>query len=225
MSGTETDGSGKVGQQGLNADTSQFNIHDFFIQQALGKVGTVKLVKVIAVENAGEVAAVGFVDVKIMVNLVDGLLGSAMPHDTVFQLPYFRLQGGLNAVIMDPVVGDIGFAVICDRDISAVKSTKDYAPPGSYRRFSISDGLYIGGVLNDTPQQYITFTSAGIKIADKNSNVWEMKSGTIELTTTTFKVNGDIKATGEVVGKMNTQNIHLTTHVHSANNTPPTANS
>jgi len=198
---------------------------DFFIQQALGKVGTVKLVKVMGVENAGELAAVGFVDVKIMVNLVDGLLGSAMSHDTVFQLPYFRLQGGLNAIIMDPVVGDIGFAVICDRDISAVKNTKDYAPPGSFRRFSVSDGLYVGGVLNETPNQYITFTSDGIKIADKNSNVWEMKSGKIELTTTEFKVNGSIKATGEVVAKSDTTNIHLTTHVHTANNTPPTAGS
>lgn len=219
---SQTDGSGKVGQQGLNTDTASYNIHDFFIQQALSKVGTIKLVKVMGVQNAGGVAAVGLVDVKPMVNLVDGLLGSAMQHDTVFQLPYFRLQGGLNAIIMDPVVGDIGFAVICDRDITTVKNTKTYGPPGSYRRFSIADGLYVGGVLNATPQQYVTFTSTGIKIADKNSNVWEMKSGMIELTTIQLKVNGDISATGEVVAKSASTNIHLSTHKHPANNTSPT---
>lgn len=178
----KTDGSGVVGQQGLNADTSEFNQVEFQIDQAFGKLSTTKLVKVMKVQNTGGLSAVGFVDVKPMVNLVNGLLGDSMPHGTIYGVPYFRLQGGKNAIICDPEVGDIGFAVFADRDISTVKSTKDFANPGSYRRFSPADAIYIGGVLNDTPEQYIQFNSDGITIADKNSNKIEMKSGGIFFT-------------------------------------------
>jgi hypothetical protein len=170
MTDTSTDGSGVVGQQGLNDSEHPYNITDQFIQQALGDVGTVKLVKVMSVREVTGLAPVGFVDVQILVNLVDGLLGSSTPHGTTYHLPYMRLQGGKNAIICDPVVGDIGFAVICDRDISAVKNTKAAANPSTSRRFSISDGIYVGGVLNGTPNQYIQFTTSGISIVDANGN-------------------------------------------------------
>lgn len=170
MTDTTTDGSGVVGQQGLNDPEHPFNITDQFIQQALGNVGTVKLVKVMSVKEVTGLAPVGFVDVQVLVNLVDGLLGSSMEHGTTYHLPYFRLQGGNNAVICDPAVGDIGFALCCDRDISAVKNTKATANPATNRRFSVSDGLYVGGVLNGKPTQYIQFTDTGITIVDTNGN-------------------------------------------------------
>jgi hypothetical protein len=177
MSDPSADGSGAIGQQGLTSDGSDFNVHDFMVEQAFGKISTVKLVKVMGVKNTGGLTAVGFVDIKPMVNLVDGLLGSSMQHGTIFNVPYMRMQGGKNAFIMDPEVGDIGFAVIADRDISAAKDAKDFANPGSFRRFSLADAMYIGGVLNATPEQYVQFNSDGVTIVDKNSNKIEMKSG------------------------------------------------
>lgn len=210
MTDTATDGSGVVGQQGLNDDTSPYNLTTSFIQQALGRIATIKLVKVMAVTNAGELSPVGFVDVKPMVNLVDGVLGGSMQQDTVFGLPYFRLQGGKNAIIIDPVVGDVGFAVVCDRDISSAKENKDYANPSSHRRFSLSDGIYVGGVLNDTPEQVIVF-----------------KDGMIEVTTPIFKVNGkiqatdDISTTGEVTAKAGAGHVNLSTHRQQAGTSQP----
>lgn len=196
---SNTDGSGVVGQQGLTAESHPYNIYDLFIQQALGRISTIKLVKVMGVQNADALAPVGFVDVKPMVNLVDGLLGNSEQHGTVFGLSYFRMQGGKNAVIMDPEVGDIGFAVVCDRDISSAKNNKDFSNPGSFRRFSISDGIYIGGTLNDTPQQYIQFTSTGIKIADKNGNALVMDATGFHFNKPVF-IDGALNLNGTING-------------------------
>lgn len=195
---SKTDGSGIVGQEGLNSSASEFNSIEFQIEQAFGKIATTRLVKVMGVESAGELAPVGFVDVKPMVNLVNGLLGDSMQHGIIYGVPYFRLQGGKNAIIMDPVVGDIGFVVVADRDSSIVKQTKEFGNPGSDRRFSLSDGIYIGGVLNDTPEQYVQFNSAGVTIADKNGNKIEMKTGGIFLTCSALVVNGNIQMSGSL---------------------------
>jgi hypothetical protein len=170
------------GQQPLTAGTSNDNAIDFTIQQALGFVRTATIVQVKAVyatkddaennspvKQAGDVAPVGFVDVLPLVNLIDGV-GTATEHVTVYGLPYFRLQGGKNAIICDPEVDDIGIAVISDRDISSVKANKAQANPGSFRRFSLADGIYLGGILNDTPNQYVRFRPDGLEVVDKNGN-------------------------------------------------------
>lgn len=182
MTDTNTDGSGIVGQSGLNDATSDFNQQESQIDRALGRIATLKPVKVVAVTNAGGLSAVGFVDVVPLVNLVDGLLGSSMKNETVHGIPYVRLQGGKNAIIMDPVVGDLGYVSVSDRDISSVKETKDFANPSSFRRFSLSDGIYVGGILNDVPEQYVQFNSDGVNIVDKNGNKVEMTSTGIKET-------------------------------------------
>ena len=133
----------------------------FVIQQALAKVQTATLVQVQACSNDGGVSPVGTVDVLILVNQINSQ-GVPTPHVTMYSLPYLRFQGGANAVIMDPQPGDIGIAVFASRDITNVKSTKAQANPGSYRTHDFSDGLYLGGVLNGVPSQYLRFTAEGI---------------------------------------------------------------
>lgn len=147
------DNAGYPGAQGLNDGTSDFNAISFIVQQMLGRVSTCTLVRVQAV-------AAGTVDVLPLVAQINGA-GQPTPHLTVYGIPYVRIQGGANAVIIDPVIGDIGVCVFADRDISSVKATKAAANPGSRRRFSIADGLYIGGVLNGTPTQYVRFNVDG----------------------------------------------------------------
>lgn len=142
---------------------SPYNENLFLIHQVLAAVSTAKLVRVEAVTNAGDLSPVGFVDVLPLVNQVDGE-DNAVPHGVVHNIPYFRLQGGTNAVILDPQIGDIGLCIFADRDISAVKNAKDVANPGSKRRFDMADGLYIGGYLNGTPVQYVRFSAAGIDV-------------------------------------------------------------
>lgn len=152
-----------VGQAPAAAGSGDFNAMQFMIRQVLGKLGTTMLVEVMAVTNAGGVSPVGFVDIKPMVAQTDGA-GNVTAHGTIFNVPYFRLQGGANAVILDPEVGDIGIASVASRDISSAKATKAAAAPGSRRRFDLADSLYIGGVLNGAPTQYVRFSAAGVEI-------------------------------------------------------------
>lgn len=135
----------------------------FVIGQALARLSTSTVVRVVAVTNAGGLAPVGFVDVQPLVNQLDGA-GNAVPHGVLHHLPYFRLQGGTDAVILDPKVDDLGIAVFASRDISAVKASKAQANPGSWRAYDMADGLYVGGLLNGTPVQYVQFTTGGINV-------------------------------------------------------------
>ena len=151
------------GQQGPGTPANEFNALSFIVQQALLRMQTVTLVKVVAVHGAG-VVPVGTVDVQPLVNQMTGNRQS-VPHGTVYGLPFFRLQGGANAIICDPQPGDIGMCGFASRDISAVKSTKAAANPGSFRTFDYADGLYIGGFLGVAPTQYLKFdNTAGVTL-------------------------------------------------------------
>src|SRR6185503_3914263 len=135
----------------------------FVFNQLLRGLATATVVRVEACTNDGGLAPVGFVDVTPLVNQVDGA-GQPTPHDVVYGIPYQRVQGGANAVIIDPEPGDLGIAVFASRDISAVKTAKAPANPGSARTFDYADGMYIGGILNAVPQQYIRFSEDGIEL-------------------------------------------------------------
>lgn len=140
-----------------------YNNLRFFIQQALSNVQTATVVKVVACSNEGGLSPVGTVDVQILVNQISGQ-SVAIPHVTMYELPYLRIQGGTNAVIIDPQPGDIGIAIFASRDITNVKSTKAQANPGSFRTHDFADGMYLGGLLNGAPVQYLQFGSSGISI-------------------------------------------------------------
>lgn len=135
----------------------------FMVRMLTGKMATATLVEVISCTNSGGLSPVGFVDVQPLVNQVDGN-GVPVPHGVIHNLPYFRLQGGANAVIIDPQRGDIGMAAFASRDISSVKANRAQANPGSARRFDMADGMYFGGLLNGAPTQYVQFSAAGITI-------------------------------------------------------------
>ena len=42
--------------------------------------------------------------------------------------------------------------------------------PGSYRKYSVSDGIYVPGFLNGVPTQYIAFASNKVSWVDANGN-------------------------------------------------------
>jgi hypothetical protein len=206
-----------------NDQLGAFNPVAFIVSQMLARVRTVTLGKVVSVTNSGGIIPAGTVDVHPLVSMVDGR-GNATPHGTVFKLPYFRLQSGANAVIMDPVVGDIGIMLICDRDVSSVEANQDTAPPPSMRMFNFSDGLFIGGILGTTtPTQYLAFTAAGIVVG---GNL--IVDGNLQLTGT-IEGNGggtyagNISTTGNIIaGFGGADQVGLQTHEHTGNNTPPT---
>jgi len=153
---------GWQGKANSNDYFGEYNQLLFMIRQVLSKVNVAALCEVIAVHGGG-LGPVGFVDLQPLVNQVDGY-GNAIPQGVLHNIPYMRMQGGVNAIILDPQVGDIGVTVFADRDITAVKSTAKRANPNSNRRFDVADGLYLGGMLNGIPSQYIQFLSNKIQI-------------------------------------------------------------
>jgi hypothetical protein len=190
-----------------------YNNIRFVVEQALANVQTATIVKVIACSNDGGLSPVGTVDVQILANQVSIGAGGQMvgtPHLTMYGLPYLRVQGGANAIIIDPQPGDIGIAVFASRDITNVKSTKAQANPGSFRTHDFSDGMYLGGLLNGTPTQYIKFSEAGIAITSPNNlkmsvggaSIEFMGSGEVSIIAPTLTANiagtANITATGVV---------------------------
>lgn len=168
------------------SDTStKYNAINFLVRMLLSRMNTCALVQVMkapydedgnAINNTnGNVPAVGFVDVQPLVNLVDGS-GQSTPHGTIYKIPYMRLQAGQGqnsaAIICDPQVNDIGICVFADHDISSVKENKAQSNPGSSRQFDMADGLYIGGVLNPSPQMYIGFIGGGVLATPDNGTTW-----------------------------------------------------
>jgi hypothetical protein len=152
-----------VGQSTPFTSASEFNALQFQIAQALAKMQTATLVQVMGCTNNGALSPVGTVDIRVLVNLMSGNRTS-IPHGTIFKVPYLRVQGGANAVILDPVVGDIGLCVFASRDISSVVAAKGTANPGSQRVFDWADALYVGGMLNAVPTQYVRFSASGIEV-------------------------------------------------------------
>lgn len=155
-----TDTDQYYGQTDPTTGQGEWNKQRFLIQQQMANLNTSMPVEVLSVTGVG-VSPVGFVSLRILVDQVTGN-DVTIPHGEIANVPYVRIQGGSNAVIIDPQVGDIGMALFCSRDISAVKSARKSAPPGSRRMYSFSDCAYLGGVLNGAPTQYIQFTTGGI---------------------------------------------------------------
>lgn len=177
----------------------------FIINNLIGRIQTVTLVQIIAV-NSGGLGPVGTVDVQPMVAQLDGG-GNAYMHGTIHNIPYMRLQGGANAVIIDPRVGDIGMCGFCSRDISSVKSNKKPSLPQSLRKFDYADGLYFGGFLNGYPQQYIFFKDSGIDV---------VATGEIMLKATKIKLDAPVEATSTVKsdGDVIAGNTSVQKHLH-----------
>lgn len=171
---------------------SEYNELNFLIAQKIKQLETSTVVKVLKVKANNQYT--GYVDVQ---PLVQQSSNSGVPYDqpVMFNVPYMRVQGGTNAVIIDPAVGDIGIACFSSRDISTVKNSRKASLPASERVYDISDGMYIGGILNGTPTQFIKFTGDGINIT----------------TPSTVTINGNLTVNGTITNN----SINITTHKHS----------
>lgn len=130
----------------------------FIITKLLRQMHTADVVKVLAVyPTAGKV---GFVDVQPLV-LDQDTNGYVIAQTPIYKIPYFQLQGGNSAVILAPVVGDIGLAIFAERDITNVVQTQKEGAAPTDRMFNTADGLYLGGYLNKDPTQWVKFNPAG----------------------------------------------------------------
>ena len=178
----------------IYARETQFNQLSFLMRTMMNKeINTCIPVRVTEVMVGS--GSVGYVKALPLVNDMDAQ-GNAVDVAVIPSLPYFRLQGGKVAVITDPVVGDIGIAVFAQKDTSnVVAGTEKPVQAGSFRKFSMSDGWYIGGFLNQTPETFLQLNQDGTAVLTANSGV---------------TINGDVTINGELTAK----GIVYSTHVH-----------
>jgi hypothetical protein len=186
------------GQQDPSDTTSPFNVRDFHIQQAIAKLSTAKVVKVLAVDTGKKE-----VDVQPLVNLVDGE-GNKTEQGTIYGLSYGAMQWGDNAIVAVPKKDDIGIIMCSDRDISAVKAAKAAANPGSGRQLDEADGMYLGGLpgLNSDPAQTITMNDDGIDIKDRNGNEQIFNAAGISINGIMFNRTGQIAGNLPITGNL-----------------------
>lgn len=197
-----TDSGSGYSHQDPEDSSSDYALRQFQIDRTLARVRTMVLVKVISVKGgAGAIAKPPMVAVQPLVKLIDGQ-GNSSSHGTINNVPVFRYGAGTFAVICDPIVGDIGWCAIADRDISAVKSTGAEATPGSRRMFDLADAVYMGSLLSGVPDQYVTFTANGMKMADKNNNTIVMESDGIKINGLLINQSGQVQGNLPVTGAL-----------------------
>ena len=194
------------GQKKPNTAASGYNSLQFMVQQAIrNQVHTAIPVQVQAVDGL-------FVDVLPLVSNVDGF-GETVEPTTIYHLPVFRYHAGVGAVILDPVVGDKGLAIFCQSDSSTVnEGTNTPQQPGSFRRFSMSDGFYIGGFHNAAPTVYIEIMQDGHVVITAPAGL------TVTSPSATFSGSMDISGDCTIGG------ISFLSHIHtgdSGGNTSP----
>ena len=190
------------GQKKPNTAGSSYNSLQFMVQQAIRKqVHTAIPVQVQSVNGL-------FVDVLPLVSNVDGF-GETVEPTTIYHLPVFRYHAGVGAVILDPVVGDKGLAIFCQSDSSTVnEGTNTPQQPGSFRRFSMSDGFYIGGFHNAAPTVYIEIKQDGEVVIVAPNKL------TVTSPSATFSGNVTMAGNLSVTGDANISGISFNSHVH-----------
>lgn len=206
---------------------SEGNASESIFRSLMGRMAFIDVVRVEAVD--GEYLTVR--------SLLQGLTTemTKIESQQIYDIPYLRLKRGNSAVIMDPVVGDIGLMAICDKDVSSIKESKTDSVPSSLRTHSKADGVYLTGIasLNPGPVQYARFTESGIDIVSpvnvqvSSPDISFNASTKISLNSPIIEANGQltqgagsyagdatfggsITATGEVTGN----GIQLSSHIH-----------
>ena len=188
-----------------DVDSSELNRLEFLIKVLQRDMSTAIPVIITAVQ-AGDTNAAGYVDARPLVAQIDAW-GNSLPMAVIHHLPYFRLHSGRAAVVLDPVVGDIGLAVFAQSDCSNVKQgANQTVQPGSWRKFDQADGFYVGGFLNKSVDTFVRLAQDG--------SVTIRAPGSVTIDAPTVTYTGDIICGGfSYLG-------HTHTGVHGETSTP-----
>jgi hypothetical protein len=167
--------------------------------------------------------AIGYVNVQPIVNMVDGN-GNALEHGTIYSVPYLQMRAGTTAIVVAPIVGDIGLLAVCDRDISSAKTSLAPGPPPSGRMYDFSDSVYVMGLgLGTAPTHTITATPTGFVVSGNLTIEGNLLLGGSIGAAAGGVYAGNIATSGTITaGVGGADQVTLQLHEHSANNTPPT---
>lgn len=136
----------------------------YIIESLISNIHTMMPVKILSVTVPPDsLAPIGRCEVLPLVQQIDGS-NNVYPMGKIINVPYLRVQGGSNAIVIDPQVGDVGLCGFCERDISIVKRTGELSAPDTRRKYDINSAVYMFTMMSGAPTQYIHFKSSGIDI-------------------------------------------------------------
>ena len=136
----------------------------YIIESLISNIHTMIPVKILSVTVPTDaLAPIGRCEVQPLVQQIDGS-NNTYDLGKIINVPYLRVQGGSNAIVIDPQVGDVGLCGFCERDISIVKRTGALSAPDNRRRYDINSAVYMFTMMSGIPTQYIHFKSSGIDI-------------------------------------------------------------
>lgn len=172
----------------------------YIINNLIANIHTMMPVKILSVTVPPDsLDPIGRCEVLPLVQQIDGS-NNVYPMGKIINVPYLRVQGGANAIVIDPQVGDVGLCGFCERDISIVKRTGELSAPDTRRKYDINSAVYMFTMMSGVPTQYIHFKSSGIDIK----------------TTGDLNINGlIIKADGTLITK---DGVIVDTHSHAQAN-------
>ncbi len=199
--------SGVYGQWTPENFASEYQALVFTITRLIAQQATCAWVQVVSCSNSGAAVAPGTVTVQPLVNQMTGN-GQPVPHGQLYQVPFWRLQGGTSAAIIDPVAGDIGLALFASRDSSLVRKAAlgvglalgKLFNPASRRQYDWGDGVYLGGMLNGAPTQWVRFSASGVEVVSPQQ---------ITLTAPTIAINGSTAV--NIAGPVNANGATIST--------------
>lgn len=199
---------------------------EWIILRLIRRIHTATPVKVLAVVPL--TATTGSVDVQPLI-LDQDTNGLVIPQSPIYSIPYLRLQGGTSAVILDPVVGDIGLAIFGERDTTNVVKTRAEGSAPTDRTYNSGDGFYLGGFLNAPPTQWVKFLAGGgIDIhaegdlsLSATGNLAITATGTATLSAASWSIAGPVTFADPITApELTLPNGAVNTHIHPVTSAP-----
>lgn len=183
-------------------------------------VNTAAQVSISGGDAAGPDAPAGTASCQPMVGATDNF-GQVMPTAAANGAPYFRLQAGNMAIVIDPRPGDTGLAVYTKADSSGAAAGQEGAsPPASNRPFDPANGFVFGGFKNAAPESYIELNPDSNEINIKSKNACKITietEGEVTIKGSKIVLDGPIEAKGGIQvsgGSLSTDTATFDTHTH-----------
>lgn len=163
----------------LNSGASEYNAISFMVENMIkGMVNTAIPVRVDSCTKPGPGGAAGYVSATPLV-MQRGADGKSLQPVSLPQLPFYRVQAGTAAVVLDPQPGDVGLAVFSQQDASNIEAGKtDPVQAGSFRAFDMSDGFFVSCHYGKTPTVYVELEQdKGITLKTPSNEITIDKDG------------------------------------------------
>ncbi|WP_242349264.1 hypothetical protein [Mucispirillum schaedleri] len=204
--------------------TSEYNALNFIITSIIkSTVNTCYAVTVTKVDADNQK-----VTVKPLIVQIDAD-NNKIELSEIFEIPYFRYSAGRTAVKLDPVAGDIGVLIIFKSDSNNIKTgDNSQILPNTFLNYPLYSGIYIGGMLNNDPENYIEIKDDSITINANKKIVINCQTAEInadsEVNINSSKINLGENASLALINEKITDALNQHTHnyINTAGTLAPT---